>query len=70
MSTLNEHGIVSSYDEVLRFRKSAAKYVCEHSEEYDIVLGLARCIGPICSSYSLLIVVVPLMLWPYNSHSI
>ena len=49
VSTLHEHGSVSSYCEVLRFRKSAAKYVCENSEEYHKVLGLERRNGPICS---------------------
>ena len=46
ISTLNDHGIISSYDEVLRFRKSAAKYVSENSEVYHRELGLERRIGP------------------------
>ena len=58
VNTLNEHGIVASYDEVLRFRKSAGKYVCEHSAEYHQVLGLERRIGPIfswCDNYDLVV---------------
>ena len=58
VNTLNEHGIVASYDEVLRFRNSAAKYVCEHSAEYHQVLGLERRIGPIfswCDNYDLVV---------------
>jgi len=47
--TLNEHGIVSSYDEVLHFRKSVAKYVCENNEMYHTILGLERRTGPIYS---------------------
>lgn len=58
VSTLNEHGIVSSYDEVLHFRKSAAKYVCENSDVYHRVMGLERRLGPIfswCDNYDLVV---------------
>lgn len=46
---LNEHGLVVTYDEVLRFRKSAAKYASDDADKYLRVLGLERCIGPIHS---------------------
>ena len=48
----------SSYDEVLRFWESAAKYVCEISEHYHRVLGLGRHIGPIfsrCNNFDLIV---------------
>jgi len=55
---LNEHGIVSSYDEVLHFRKLAAKYVCEINEMYHKILGLERRTGPIfswCDNFDLVV---------------
>ena len=58
VSTLHEHGIVSSYDEVLRLRKSAAKYVCENSELHHQVLGLERQTDPIfswCGNFDLIV---------------
>ena len=58
VSTLNEHGILASYDEVLCFRKSAAKYVSENSEVYHKALGLDYHIGPIfswCDNYDLVV---------------
>ena len=48
-SELNEHGLVATYDEVLRFQKSAAKYTSDDTEKYLRVLGLERSIGPIHS---------------------
>ena len=47
VQTLNERGIVASYDEVLRFRKSAAKYASEDSEVYMRTCGLEKTNGPI-----------------------
>ena len=38
-NTLNEHGIGSSYDEVLRFRKSVAKFVSDNQSDYHKKLG-------------------------------
>lgn len=49
VQNLNEHGLVVTYDEVLRFRKSAAKYASDDADKYLWVLGLERCIGPIHS---------------------
>ncbi|KAL8597459.1 hypothetical protein ACOMHN_050957 [Nucella lapillus] len=40
IQTLNEHGITASYDEVLRFRKSVAKFVTDNQQEYHKKLGL------------------------------
>ena len=45
IKTLNEHGITSTYDEVLRFRKSVAKFVSDYHKK----LGLSTEIGPIFS---------------------
>ncbi len=53
---LHEHGITSSYDEVIRFRKSAASYVSNNSSTYNTMLGLTTEIGPIfgwCDNYDL-----------------
>ena len=47
VKTLNEHGITSSYDEVLRFRKSVAKFVSDNQSDYHKKLGLSMEIGPI-----------------------
>lgn len=49
VKTLNEHGIVTSYEEVLRFRKSAAKYVSEDPSKYLQLAGLEKQVGPIHS---------------------
>ena len=49
VKTLNEHGITSSYDEVLRFRKSVAKFVSHNQSDYHNELGLSMEIGPIFS---------------------
>ena len=58
VSILNQHGILASYDEVLRFRKSAAKYASENSDVYHRALGLERRMGPIfswCDNYDLVV---------------
>lgn len=58
VSILNQHGILASYDEVLRFRKSAAKYASENSDVYHRALGLERRMGPIfswCDDYDLIV---------------
>ena len=49
LKTLNKHGITSSYDEVLRFRKSVAKFVSDNQSDYHKKLGLSMEIGPIFS---------------------
>ena len=49
VKTLNKHGITSSYDEVLRFRKSVAKFVSDNQSDYHKKLGLSMEIGPIFS---------------------
>ena len=49
IQTLNEHGITASYDEVLRFRKSAANFVSHNQQEYHNMLVLTTEIGPVFS---------------------
>ena len=49
IQTLNEHGITASYDEVLRFRKSAANFLSNNQQEYHKMLGLTTEIGPVFS---------------------
>ena len=49
VKTLNEHGITSSYDEVLRFCKSVAKFVSDNQSDYHKKLGLNMEIGHIFS---------------------
>ncbi|KAJ8379194.1 hypothetical protein AAFF_G00223060 [Aldrovandia affinis] len=49
VQNLNEHGIVTTYDEVLRFQKSAAKYASEDPDKYLHTVGLEKRIGPIHS---------------------
>ena len=44
---LNEHGIVTTYDEVRRFRKSAAKYISVNGGKVHEAIGLMRRVGPI-----------------------
>ncbi len=53
---LHSHGLISPYDEVMRFRKSAAKFVSTNKEQYHKCLGLTTEIGPIfswCDNYDL-----------------
>ena len=49
VKTINKHGITRSYDEVLRFRKSVAKFVSDNQSDYHKKLGLSMEIGPIFS---------------------
>ena len=49
IKTLHEHGITSTYDEVLRFRKSVAKFVLDNHSDYHKKLGLSTELGPIFS---------------------
>ena len=49
IQTLNEHGITASYDEVLRFRNSAANFVSNNQQDYHKMLGLTTEIGPVFS---------------------
>lgn len=44
---LHDHGFIVSYDEVLCFRKSAAKFVGDKSDELHQAMGLVRRVGPI-----------------------
>ena len=44
---LHEHGFTVSYDEVLHFRKSAAKFVGDRSSVLHQAMGLIRTVGPI-----------------------
>ena len=49
VKTLNEHGITSSHDEVLMFRKSVAKFVPGNQSDYQKKLGLSMEMGFIFS---------------------
>lgn len=49
IESLNDHGFVTKYDEVLRFRKSAAQFVTKDPAEYQNNLGLTTELGPIFS---------------------
>ena len=49
VKTIHEHGITSSYDEVMRFCKSEAKFVSDKQSDYHKKLGLSIEIGPIFS---------------------
>ena len=49
VQNLHEHGIVTTYDEVLWFQKSAAKYTSEDPDKYLRAVSLERHIGPIHS---------------------
>lgn len=40
IDTLYEHGFTVSYDEVLRFRKSAAKFICNNSSTLHQMMGI------------------------------
>ena len=46
---VNEHGIICTYDEVLHFRKSVAKFVSDNQADYHKKVGLSAEIGPIFS---------------------
>ena len=45
---LNDHGDIVSYDEVLRFRKSAAKYVEDNAATLHQMMGLTQTVGLHC----------------------
>ena len=47
VKVLNEHGIMTTYDEVMRFRKSAAKYISVNGRKVHEAIGLMRRVGPI-----------------------
>ena len=59
MRLTHEHGLSASYDEVLRFRKSAAKYMADHENDVvQQVTGLSRNVGPLfswCDNYDILV---------------
>ena len=42
---LHEHGFVSTYDEVLRFRKSAARFLGDNAPILHQLMGLSRSVG-------------------------
>ena len=44
---LHNHGFIVSYDEVLRFRKSAAKFVGDNSSLLHQAMGMTRKVGPV-----------------------
>jgi len=48
---LHGHGYTVSYDEVLRFRKSAAMYVGEHAATLHRMMGLTRTVGLVFGWY-------------------
>ena len=48
---LHGHGYTVSYDEVLRFRKSAAKYVADNVDMLHRMMGLSRTVGLIFGWY-------------------
>ena len=47
VKVLNEHGIVTTYDEVMRFRKSAAKHTNVNEGKVHEAIGLMRRVGAI-----------------------
>ena len=49
IQTLNEHGIIASYDELLRFLKSADNFVSNIQQEYHKMLGLTNEVSPVFS---------------------
>jgi hypothetical protein len=49
--TLHEHGYTVPYDEVLRFRKSAAKYVSDNAATLHRMMGLKRTVGLVFGWY-------------------
>ena len=48
---LHEHGYCVSYDEVLRFRKSAAKYVTDNAVTLHQMMDLSRTVGLVFGWY-------------------
>ena len=48
---LHDHGYCVSYDEVLRFRKSAAKYVTDNAMTLHQMMGLSRSVGLVFGWY-------------------
>ncbi len=49
--TLHEHGYIASYDEVRRFRKSAAKYVSENALMLHQMMGFTKSAGLVFGWY-------------------
>ena len=47
VKVLTEHGIVTTYDEVMRFHKSAAKHTSVNGGKVHEAIGLMRRVGPI-----------------------
>jgi hypothetical protein len=47
LKLLHEHGFTSTYDEVLRFRKSAAHYLGDNKEIVHKFMGLSKTVGVI-----------------------
>jgi len=44
---LHDHGFIVSYDEIIRFRKSAANFAGEKSSVLHQAMGLERRVGPL-----------------------
>ncbi len=44
---IHDHGFLVAYDEVLRFRKSAAQFVGDNSGDLHQAMGLMRSVGPV-----------------------
>ncbi len=51
IDTLHEHGYIASYDEVRRFRKSAAKYVSENALMLHQMMGFTKSAGLVFGWY-------------------
>ena len=47
VKVLNEHSIVTTYDEGMQFPKSAAKYINVNGGKVHEAIGLMRRVGPI-----------------------
>ena len=47
LRTLHSHGLISPYDEVLRFKKSAAVFSTNNKQYLNNMLGFTRELGPI-----------------------
>lgn len=51
LKTLHAHGYTASYEEVLRYRKSAAKFVSENVQTLHQLMGLFRTVGLVFGWY-------------------
>ena len=58
IDTLHEHGYIGSYEEVIQFRKSAAKYVCNNIATLHQMMGFTQIMGLVfgwCDNFDLLV---------------